>query len=100
MVIKNYIIDKKLYLEFPEEIDQKIFLQLRFICLDTKVLFSFKKILLSIDFFKKIFNFDYVNSFKNDKSDNILIANKLIEGLNKNEINCRKIEKTIFLKNF
>ena len=90
MVIKNYIIDKKLYLEFPEEIDQKnFFLQLRFICLDTKVLFNFKKILSKYQIsLEKVFNFDYVNSFKNDKSDNIsLIANKLIEGLNKNEIN-------------
>ena len=67
MVIKNYIIDKKLYLEFPEEIDQKnFFLQLRFICLDTKVLFSFKKILSKYQIsLEKIFNFDYVNTGSN-----------------------------------
>ena len=53
------------------------------------MLFNFKKILSKYQIsIKKIFNFEYVNSFKIEKSDNIsIVANKLIEGFNKNEIN-------------
>ena len=90
MFIENFVIDKKLYSILPKQIDYKnFFLQLKFICLNTEVLFNFKKILSKYQIsIKKIFNFEYVNSFKIEKSDNIsIVANKLIEGFNKNEIN-------------
>ena len=90
MIIKNFIIDKKVYSILPEQINHKnLFLQLRFICLKRKILVDFKKILslyqISI---VRILNFDYVKSFKMDENEHIsLLANRLISGLNKNEIN-------------
>ena len=57
--------------------------------LKRKILVDFKKILslyqISI---VRILNFDYVKSFKMDENEHIsLLANRLISGLNKNEIN-------------
>ena len=93
MIINKFIIDKKDYLVLPEQINQKkIFLEIRLICLKTKALINFKKILSRYQIsIKKIFNYEYVDSFKLDRTDNIsLVAIRLINGLNQNEINLQK----------
>lgn len=93
MIINKFIMDKKDYSVLPEQANQKnVFLELRLICLKTKTLINFKKILSRYQIsIKKILNYEYVDSFKLDRSDNIsLVAIKLINGLNQNEINLQK----------
>ena len=90
MIINKYIIDQKEYLVIPNQINPKnFFIEIRLICVNSKALVNFKKILSMYQIsIKKIFNYEYVSSFKIDSRDYIsLTANKLIEGFNKNEIN-------------
>ena len=90
MMINKFIIDEKDYLELPYQNDKKnLFLEIKFICLRIERLVDLKKTLSKYQInIKKIFNYDYVKSFKTDDLEHIsLVANKLDEGLNKNEIN-------------
>tara|TARA_B100000900_G_scaffold343672_1_gene307485 strand:+ start:4942 stop:5640 length:699 start_codon:yes stop_codon:yes gene_type:complete len=90
MIINKYIQDKKEYFTALDQSDQKnFFLEIRLICLSKKKFINFKEILsiyqISI---KKIFNYEYVNSFRDDSNDHIaIVASRLIGGLNKNEVN-------------
>tara|TARA_A100001035_G_scaffold279391_1_gene280657 strand:- start:2051 stop:2749 length:699 start_codon:yes stop_codon:yes gene_type:complete len=89
MLINKFIIDKKEYLELPKDIDnKKFFVQMRLICIKKKILLNLKKILAIYQIsIKKIFSYEYVNSFITDGSDQIsVVANKLAKGMNKNEI--------------
>tara|TARA_B100001093_G_C26540231_1_gene889890 strand:- start:141 stop:839 length:699 start_codon:yes stop_codon:yes gene_type:complete len=93
MIINRFIINKKDYLVIPDQIDKKnLFLEIRFICLRTKAFLNLEKIFLKYQIsIKKVLSYEYVNSFKTDKTDYIsIVANKLINGLNKNEVNFRK----------
>ena len=93
MTINKYIINKKDYLVIPDQIDKKnFFLEIRFICLRTKTFLNIKKTLLKYQIsIRKVLSYEYVNSFNADETEYIsLVANKLINGLNKNEINFRK----------
>ena len=62
------------------------------ICLKKSTINIFKEILLNYQIsIKNISSFEYVNSFKTIETDNIsVIAYKLINGLNSNEINFSK----------
>ena len=93
MIINKFIVDKKNFLELPEQIDQKsFFLEIKLICLKKRRLIKLKKILSEYQIsINKIFNYEYVNSFKKSEVDHIsLLANKLLGGLNKNEINLKE----------
>ena len=90
---KPLFINKKDYLIIPDQIDKKnLFIEIRFICLRTKTFLNLEKLLLKYQIsIKKVLSYEYVNSFKTDETDYIsIVANKLINGLNKNEINLRK----------
>lgn len=90
MVISKFIIDQNEYFELPKDINQKnLFLEIRLICVKKEVLSNFKKILSNYEIsIQKILNYKYIDSFKTDQMVNTsLIASKLINGLNKNEIN-------------
>ena len=68
MIINKYIIDKKHHFQLPEQVNMNsFFLEVSLICLKTNILINLKKILsfyqISI---KKVFDYNYVNSFKID----------------------------------
>ena len=67
---------------------KNFFLEIKFICLRTKIFLNIVKILSKYQIsIKKVLNYKYVESFKTNEKDHIsIIANKLINGLNKNEI--------------
>lgn len=105
MVISKFIIDQNEYFELPNDINKKnFFLEIRLICLKKKVISNFKKILLNYEIsIQKILNYKYIDSFKTDQMVNTsLIASKLINGLNKNEINFikRRPKNTGFFEKF
>ena len=93
MVINKFIVDKK---DFVIELDannqKNVFLEIGMICLKKSTINIFKEILLNYQIsIKNISSFEYVNSFKTIETDNIsVIAYKLINGLNSNEINFSK----------
>ncbi len=90
MIINRFIINKKGFSVLPDSISQKnLFLEIRFICIKIKMYLNFIKILSEYQIsIKKILNYEYVNSFKIDGANHIsLVANELIKGHNKNEIN-------------
>ncbi len=89
MIINKFIINKKDYFMIPDEINMKsFFLEIKFICLRTKIFLNIVKILSKYQIsIKKVLNYKYVKSFKINETDHIsIIANKLINGHNKNEI--------------
>ena len=90
MMISKFIIDKKNYSELPHQKNKKnLFLEIRLICLRTERLIQLKKTLSKYQInIKKIFNYEYVKSFKiKDLEHASLMANELDKGLNKKEIN-------------
>ena len=92
MIINKIINDKKDFVIEPDVNNQNFFLEIRMICLKKSTINIFKETLLNYQIsIKNIFCFDYVNSFKTIQADNILVvAYKLINGLNSNEINFSK----------
>jgi len=93
MIINKFIIDKNEYFDLPDNVNhQNIFLEIRLMCLKKGRLFNFKQLLSNYQIsIKKILNYEYIDSFKTDQMVNIsLIASRLINGLNKNEINFKK----------
>ena len=93
MIINRFIIDKNNYFELPDDVNQKnFFLELRLICHKKEKLFNFKKLLSNYQIsIKKILDYNYIASFKTDQMEHeSLIASRLINGLNKNEINFLK----------
>ncbi len=89
MIINNFIFDKKHYSLKPEFNHLKnFFLEIRLICLKKDTLKSCQEILTRYQIsIKSISNLEYVNSFKKNENDHLsVIANKLINGLNPNEI--------------
>ena len=93
MVINKFIIDKKDFVIHLEEDNQKnVFLEIGMICLKKKIINIFQEILLNYQIsIKNIFSFEYVNSFKSTENNNIsVLAYKLNNGLNSNEISFRK----------
>ena len=93
MIINKFIIDKKDYSELPDQIDEKnFFLEIRLICLEKKRLINLKKLLSEYQIsIHKILDYEYVDTFKKGDLDHIsVLANKLLRGLNKNEINFKE----------
>ena len=89
MMINKFIIDGKNYLELPNiKTKKNFFLEVKFICFRIEKLITIKKTLSKYQIkIKKTFNYEYVKSFRKDNSEHIsLVANKLDNGLNKNEI--------------
>ena len=89
MLINKFIIDGKDYSLMPDKLDfDNIFLEIRFICLKNNIFKNFKKIFSKYQIsVKKIINFEYVNSLKKNDDKNIfIVAEKLVNGSNPNEI--------------
>jgi len=84
MIINRFITD---------DINQKnFFLELKLICHKKEKLLNLKQLLSNYQIsIKKILDYNYVASFKTDQMEQeSLIASRLINGLNKNEINFLK----------
>ena len=89
MIINKFIINKKEFSIIPDQIKmENFFLEIRFICLKTKIFLNIVKILSKYQIsIKKVLSYKYVESFQTNESDQIsLIASELINGFNKNEI--------------
>ena len=101
MIINKYIIGEKSYSSIPNELHhENIFLEIRFMCLKINICQKLRKLFSKYQItIKKIFNYEYVNGFKNTTHDNMFdIADKLLHGLNQNEISF--INKTSKNKGF
>ena len=89
MIIKNYLIDKKSYSFFPENMKCNSFsLDVRFICLPRnlikKVEIILKKYQVSLN---HVVNANYISEFLDKDENNIfLITKKVIAGHNSNEV--------------
>ena len=89
MIINKYIIGEKSYFLVPKELHhENIFLEIRFICLKIDICQKLKSFFTKYQItIKNVLSYEYVNSFKKSTQDNIYdIADKLLNGLNQNEI--------------
>ncbi len=89
MTINNFIFDKKHYpIQSEHHHLKNFFLEIRLICLKKNTLKSCREILTRYQIsVKSIFNLEYVKSFRANENDHLSVtANKLINGLNPNEI--------------
>ena len=93
MIINKFIVKKKDFIiELDENIQKNFFLEIGMICLKKNTINSFQEILSNYQIsIKNTFCFEYVNSFKTVETDNVsVLAYKLINGLNSNEISFGK----------
>ena len=89
MCIINYIIDGKRYSSFDTKlINDYFFIEVSFIAIDNKLVFAFDNMLEKYQIkIKQYMCGNYINNFIGDSGDEIsIIANKLRNGLNINEI--------------
>ena len=89
MCIINYIIDGKRYSSFDTKLINDYFcIEVSFIAIDNKLVFAFDNVLEKYQIkIKKYMCGNYINNFIGDTGDEIsIIANKLRNGLNINEI--------------
>ena len=89
MCIINYIIDGKRYSSFDTKLINDYFcIEVSFIAIDNKLVFAFDNVLEKYQIkIKQYMCGNYINNFKGDTGDEIsIIANKLRNGLNINEI--------------
>ena len=89
MCIINYIIDGKRYSSFDTRLINDYFcIEVSFIAIDNKLVFAFDNVLEKYQIkIKKYMCGNYINNFIGDTGDEIsIIANKLRNGLNINEI--------------
>ena len=89
MKIDEFCIDDIHYKILPDKQNCKNFsIDLSFICLPTEVTKNFKKIFSYYEIsISKILSFDYLsNFFDNDDKDIHVIAHKILNGLNENEV--------------
>ena len=90
MCIINYIIDGKRYSSFDTKLINDYFcIEVSFIAIDNKLVFAFDNMLEKYQIkIKQYMCGNYINNFIGDTGDEIsIIANKLRNGLNINEIN-------------
>ena len=88
IVINKFIIDGTVYSSLPNGINYKdLALEVRFICLNNKIINNSKKILSKYQIFvKRILCCEYLRKFKNADNQNIFsIANSILNGQNQNE---------------
>ena len=105
MIINKFIIDKKDYLSMPNDNNHKnMFLEISFICLKNDIILNLKMFFSKYEIsIKNISYFNYVNSFKKLKTDNIFVlAEKLINGHNPKEVSLvqKPIENLGFFEKF
>ena len=89
MCIINYIIDGKRYSSFDTKLINEYFcIEVSFIAIDNKLVFAFDNVLEKYQIkIKQYMCGNYINNFIGDTGDEIsIIANKLRNGLNINEI--------------
>ena len=89
MCIINYIIDGKRYSSFDTKLINDYFcIEVSFIAIDNKLVFAFDNVLEKYQIkIKQYMCGNYINNFIGDTGDEIsIIANKLRNGLNINEI--------------
>ena len=89
MCIINYIIDGKRYSSFDTKLINDYFcIEVSFIAIDNKLVFAFDNVLEKYQIkIKQYMCGNYINNFIGDAGDEIsIIANKLRNGLNTNEI--------------
>ena len=89
MCIINYIIDGKRYSSFDTKLINNYFcIEVSFIAIDNKLVFAFDNVLEKYQIkIKQYMCGNYINNFIGDTGDEIsIIANKLRNGLNINEI--------------
>ena len=89
MCIINYIIDDKRYSSFDTKLINDYFcIEVSFIAIDNKLVFAFDNVLEKYQIkIKQYMCGNYINNFIGDTGDEIsIIANKLRNGLNINEI--------------
>ena len=89
MIINKFIIDGSKHSSIKNYKDyENMLLEIRFICLKSNILSDIKKIFSKYEItIKNTFCYEYVNQFKKSETDNIFdLTNKLISGLNQNEI--------------
>tara|TARA_Y200000002_G_C22623283_1_gene639149 strand:+ start:484 stop:1188 length:705 start_codon:yes stop_codon:yes gene_type:complete len=89
MLIDNYYIDKKNYSSFPENLRCNFFsIDIKFICLSEIYIEEIEKILKNYQItINHILNFEYVESFLDNKDEDIFrLSTKIIDGFNKNEV--------------
>ena len=89
MCIINYIIDGKRYSSFDSKLINDYFcIEVSFIAIDNKLVFAFDNVLEKYQIkIKQYMCGNYINNFIGDAGDEIsIIANKLRNGLNTNEI--------------
>ena len=89
MLINNYQIDNKIYSSFPEEIKCKSYsLDLKFICISNSLIRQLELILKKYHIsLNRLLSGSYIkNFFLNDEKDIFLMAKKMIDGHNPNEV--------------
>jgi hypothetical protein len=89
MIINKYIVDGISHFSLGDSINgDKIFLEIRFICLKKNISLQLQKILSQYEIsLKKIFCHKYIKDFANPNDKNVFkIANKIKDGLNPKEI--------------
>tara|TARA_B100000989_G_scaffold256335_1_gene205503 strand:+ start:640 stop:1341 length:702 start_codon:yes stop_codon:yes gene_type:complete len=89
MKIDKFYVDGTYFKTLPEKKNCKNFcIEINYICLPKKILNTIEDVLskyqISLD---KTFSFNYLNSFLDDKNDNLYrVAQKILDGLNENEV--------------
>lgn len=89
MIINKFIVNGKEYSSLPNENNyDNTLLEIRFVCLKSNIAQSLKTIFSKYEIsIKNISCYEYVNSFKDSKADNIFdLSDKLRSGFNQKEI--------------
>lgn len=88
MIIDNYVIDGKKFPFFPNNFKCKyISIDLRLICLSSSFINEIEKILKYYQItIRRVLNFNYIESYLDNKKDLFKIASKIMGGLNENEV--------------
>ena len=89
MLINKFVVDGKDFTNLAEISNyNKIYIEIKFICLNKKVIENFKDIFSKYQIFvKNIICFEYLKEFENfNNSKSTIIAQKVLNGLNPNEI--------------
>ena len=89
MKIDKFYVDGTYFKTLPEEKNCKNFcIEMSYICLPKKISKSIEDVLSKYQIsLNKTLSFNYLNSFLNDKNNNLYIAaQKILDGLNENEV--------------
>ena len=103
-VIESFNIDGQICDSIEDKIIKKFFsMDLKFICIDQKLIENFKSLFKKKQIFlKKVISLNYLNEFKTDEDDIVNLASKIEKGHNKLEVKLitKKQEKRGFFENF